>query len=69
MSDDRGRMNSVRVEVEEIEGRAQVVLIVEDVDSGLRTESIFPTTANVHRLADSLNAAAAEIEDGDEEER
>jgi hypothetical protein len=51
-------MNLVSVAVEEIDGRAQVVLTVEEVDSGLGMETIFPTATNVLRLAESLVAAA-----------
>jgi hypothetical protein len=36
MPDRRGAMNRVSVDVQGIEGRAQVVLIVEEVDSGLK---------------------------------
>jgi hypothetical protein len=65
MSDD---MNRITVNVEEVGGRAQVVLTVEDVDSGLRMQSVFPTTTNVRRLARSLDSAADAVERADSED-
>jgi hypothetical protein len=42
-ADDLPAMNRVSVAVEDIDGRAQVVLTVEDVDSGASMQTIFPT--------------------------
>ncbi len=48
--DRRFAMNRVSVETGEVEGRDVIVLVVEDVDSGLRMDTILPNSTEVARL-------------------
>lgn len=56
-------MNRVSVETGEVQGRDVIVLVVEDVESGLRMDTILPNSTEVARLVESLNAAVAELRD------
>ena len=48
--DRRFAMNRVSVETGEVEGRDVIVLVVEDVGSGLRMDTILPNSTEVARL-------------------